>query len=226
MSRTSRNILLGTGIVLSILLLWVRVQGQVSNGLGMFSGVLGYEGQKNYALILLDPNKEPLLLVGSVSEGTFHILSITSAKVIIKNEEHTPFSDAAKVIVHRIIASKVTPDVDALGFMTIDAAGEVADAFGGLYIKDVQVTSKNIGSIVAQASQAASSTSELNATASFHKANLFTNGKALLYAAKNIFSKGAAAVYFKNESPVGKPCIGACNIPVFESGASGGSLKP
>lgn len=220
MPKRTRNALLCVGIVLSLLILWLRVESQfntVSNTLVMFPEVLGYEDTKNYAVILLDPEKEPLLFLFTVSHGDIDFKLATSAGSVLKDLPMSDFGAATDVLTERILSFKNVGAVDAIGFVTSSAAGKVIDALGGVTMHDTHISSSNFSTIVWDVAHSEDAENKLSNSVSFPKANLILHSRSILFAAKDIFSKGLATVYFKKNSPFGKSCLGACSLHLFEN---------
>lgn len=215
MLKRTRNILLGAGIILSLCLCILRVEAQliVSNDLGMFSEILGYEGPKQYALLFLD-SKNPLLFRFTVSKGEAHLTSVTPATDILKNVPRADLPDVAEEILTRIPASD-TP-VDALGFVTTEAVQKLADAFNGFYIEDQKINATNVQATIANFALSQNAIDTFNTSASWRKSSLILNSKSILFAIKDAISKGAVGAYFKTSSPFGKSCLGACGTQLVD----------
>lgn len=229
MPKKIRNTLLFFGIVLSALLLFLRVEGRLSalsSGLVMFPQVLGYDGTKSYAVFLFDPEHKPLLFLFTVSKGDVEFRSVGQADAMLKNVKRSDFVTTANVLIERIISSKSLDAVDAVGFVTTSAVGEAVDAFGGVAIHGQQIDSHNFRTIVWEIALSKNAENEFNNSISFSKSNLITHNRSVLFAAKDIFSKGLAAVYFKGSGPFGKACVGACGTQMFDYFNSGVSVNP
>ena len=227
MQKKTRNALLFFGIILSLALVALRVEGSfgLSGGLGMFSSMLGYEGDKHYALILLDPQYEPLLFLLTASDGAIAFESVASADSLLTNLPPTDFPAAAENLIGRIATSGVLTNVDAVGVMTSSAAAEIADAYGGLYLGGKQINSLNFNVVVWEAALSQHAAAEFSDKGSFSKRKLITRSRLLLLATKDVFSKKTAVVYFRGDAPFGKSCFGACKTELFEYFASGASLN-
>lgn len=227
MSKPTRNVLLICGVVLGVLLLGLRVIGQLTSGsgdLGMLTGLLGYDQTKQYAVVLLDQQQESLLLLIKASKGKVELQEVHPASGILNDLPESEFSAAADTLGIRISSLTGVNNVDALGFVTIDAAGAVLDAFEGLYLHDQVVGSHNIKGIVSGLADSQEAVAMINNAAVVHKGNFITHSRAILFAVKDAFSRGLAAVYFKSTNPFGKDCIGACEAGLFEHSISDGSL--
>jgi hypothetical protein len=219
MPKSIRLTLLIVGILFSLALVSLRAENILASAagdLGMFSGLLGYESPKHYAIILFNPPQDPLLFLVTVSEGAGKLDSVSSARELLKNMPKSNFTTAADLLTNRLLASKKATTLDAIGFTTMSAAGEITDAFGGISIQNEPVNSSNLSSVLQQLTASPQAVDTFNAQVSFNKKNLFIHGRALLFAAKDVFSKGAAAVYIKSMSPFKTPCVGACNEEMFQ----------
>lgn len=225
---SARNLLLVAGIISGILLILLRLWGQfgtLSGELGMLANALGYEGTKNYAVLLIDPAQEPLLFLVSTTDGAVTFVSVSAKQSAFADIRHTDFSDAARGIVERIAASGEPETIDALAVVTTDAARVLVEAYGGLSIDNTAIDASNFTQAIRAIAESDNAAEKLNDSLVFSKRKLITSSKSMLPAAKKVFSQRLVAVYFKNEKLFGKSCLGACGKELFEYMKDGGSLE-
>lgn len=205
--------LLLSGIFLSLLLLLLRLSSQfgLSDDLRMFSGAFGYEGQKKYAVFLLNQKNEPLLFVFTVREGAIEFKTVTIGSSLLTGFRKSNLPKAARELLEK---ERAFEDVDAIGFITSGAAGKMVDAFGGFYIDDMLVSSSNLDMLWERGRL--ENSFDFNESVFFSKRKLVTRSASILSTIREIFSKRLVAVYFKNAEIYGKPCFGACETQLFE----------
>ena len=214
MPKTTRNALLIFGVIFSLLLIALRISNQfgLSDDMRIFSGVLGYEGTKSYAVFLFDEEKDPVLFQFTLSKGEVAFTSVTEAKNMLAGLQNQSLAKSADVLIKRIIETKKLNALDAIGFVKSDAAQELADAFGGFYLEDELIKSQNLNTLVWGAALSKHATDTFNNSISFSKKNVLTRSRIVLSAVKTVFSKKWVAVYFRDENTFGKQCLGACDI--------------
>jgi len=205
-------LLLLSGIVLSLLLLTLRLSNQfaLSDDMRMFSGALGYGGEKNYAVFLLGQKKESMLFIFTAREGTVEFRNVTTGNGALARLRESNLPKAAEALLEKEPAFE---DVDAIGFITSDATGKMVDAFGGFYIDDTLISSNNLDILWEKARLDGT---RFNESVFFSKHKLVTRSASILSAVKEIFSRRLVAVYFKDDEEYGKPCFGACETQLFE----------
>src|SRR3989338_6006045 len=115
MPKHTRNLLLLSGIVLSLLLLTLRLSSQfgLSNDMRIFSGALGYEGEKNYAVFLLGQNAEPVLFMFTVREGTVEFRNVATGSGPLARLRESNLPKAAGALLEKEPAFE---NADAIGF--------------------------------------------------------------------------------------------------------------
>jgi hypothetical protein len=228
MKKKTRNTLLFLGIVFSIVIIGLRLEyqfGAAAQELGAFSELLGYEEDKNYAVLVFDREREPLLFLATVSEGKVNLISVMPAAGVMEGLPKSDFTKTAESLIERVVASRVLTTVNVVAFMTSDAAGRLTDALGGLSMGDAKIDSNNLASAVWGAAYGEGAEERLADMLSFPKQKLVTRSKALLIAGKDIFSQKMAAAYIKNGSLFGESCLGACEAQMFEYFGSSVSLE-
>lgn len=220
MKRSHRNILIALGVVLALVLLGLRVVGELhasSSGLGALAELMGYEEPKDYAVLVVGVDQPTMLLRVRVDQGDTELVSAIDASGPVRALARSDFPAAADILLKG-------QNIDAVAFITYGAAGEAADAFGGFYQNGKQVTSQSIPGLVQSLLASPEAISAFNGSVELQKSKLVTRGTSMLSVAKGIFARGEAAVYFKGRNPFGKPCIGACKAELFEQLSMGGKV--
>ena len=171
---------------------------------------MGYEGEKNYAVFLLGQNAEPVLFMFTVREGTVEFRNVATGSGPLARLRESNLPKAAGALLEKEPAFE---NADAIGFITSDAAGRMADAFGGFYIDDRLISPNNLDILWEKARLDGT---RFNESVFFSKRKLVTRSASILSAVKEIFSRRLVAVYFKDDEEYGKPCFGACETQLFE----------
>lgn len=226
MTKRTCTVLALLGLGTTLCLLGLRFEGKSSNasgGFGIFSRALGYEGPQRYAVILVDQKKEPLVFIFSVENGSATFTSVSAGGTGLITSSNESFPSIAQSIITRTTTSDSDERINAVAFITTDAAGKAADAYGGVALKDTPLRSGNL-SLLWELTKAGAARETLNSTLTLSKLSLISHSTAILSTAKGIFSKGEAGLYLTDNS-LGKSCIGACGSQLFEYLSSSASLR-
>ncbi len=203
MSPGTRKALLGLGILSALLLLWLRFesQGMLLGNLGVFFELLGYDGEKSYALFLFDPQYEPDLITSNIVQGKITIESVIPAAAILKGIPKHEFSDQATSLLDKIRESSDIETVDAVAFITTDGAIEIIDALGGISLDGELMDGPGFVKNIRDSSRLG--------TISLSKARLVKRSSLLLETAKKIASEEEFGLYFAKKI-FDKSCFGSC----------------
>lgn len=203
MSSGTRKALLGLGILSALILLWLRFesQGMLLRNLGVFFDLLGYSGEKSYALFLFDPQYEPSLITSKVIQGKITIESVIPAATILKSTPKREFSGQAMYLLDEIKETQDVETVDAIGFITTDGALRLIDALGGISLNGELMDGPSFVKNIRD--------SDRLGTISLSRVRLVKRSPLLLETAKRIASKEEFGLYFAKKM-FDKSCFGSC----------------